>query len=688
MRLLSFISINRRLQLSLTVTFIGILLSFIYLRPTVKTKKQLKLAPFIAKLNYSLNEVQVKPKNQLLWKDIQNGDSLRQGDLIRTAQNASAEVKFLKSDISIKLGAETTVTIEDKKGELELNMLEGDIFVASNSKQKVNLKSKDKEFDLSKGQVGFEVSEKGDVEVEVLAGELKTNDAKNKIITKNQKLVMTDKGSELKQNYFEFIKPEIGKNIYIHPNKQTVLFKWKKHKFNYDYKIFIGRSKSRMSEIKYEKKTRESIEVKIPVGIFYWQIKAVAQHFSFESAKIQSNFLGINPPVLLDPMADESLFLEPGQKFAFKWSQGSVEDNAVIEISDRKDFSTILESQLVTDMNIYTPKNIVKAGKYHWRVRGSVNEEFEEVISTPNMFTLKFVKGLIPPIIQFPKNGDKIINTEQTQITFAWKAPPKIKKFQINITNKSDFALDKKVESTNFLYTFTKDGEYFWTVKSIDKDGNLSESSKEYKFTLKKIPVLAFTDLEKKVFFNQSETILNLKWEAVDEIDFYTVKIDNIAFGEKSFNTPENLYLFPVRNKGIYKVKVLAIKDNAIVAQTNPIDISVIEHPLLRPPMWDEETKILKQTDGLGNIEVKFMQVKDASYYLVEVRDLNAKIIKIIQADGLSAKIKSLLPGKYQFYVRSVDKFNRKSEMSESLLIDVPIESSIEKPKINKVQIR
>ncbi|MBD66201.1 MAG: hypothetical protein CME62_13405 [Halobacteriovoraceae bacterium] len=680
--------LNRRFLVSIIIATIGIILAFVFLKPSTDVGIMTERLPKLALLSESLNEVQVKPKNQLLWKDIRNGDLLRKGDLIRTAQNATAEIKFLESEVVIKLGSETTVTIEGQGKELELDMLEGDLFIDSNTSGDLKLSAKDKKFEVSQGQAGFEVSEQGEIEVEVLTGMVKTNDEKNAQLVKNQRLIINNKGSELKKNYFEFIKPEIGKSIYINPTDRTVDFEWKPHRQKYEYKLFIGRSKNNLTELETVESQSHSLSAKVPAGIFYWQIKAASASFKFESPVIQSNFLAINPPVLLDPILGETLFLETDEDIVFKWSQGSTKENIIIEIASDSQFQNIIETKNVTDQNTFTLKKKLEPNQYFWRVRGQINKEFAEIESKISDFSFKFVKGLISPVLKIPTDKRIYKMTASQNINFAWTAPKELRKFKIKITDNKDFVVIEDLENSFFTYEFDQPGRYEWSVQSVDSRGNISEASESYSFMIESLPIVSFTKLERKVYYNNQETVSEIVWQKIDRAENYTLKLQHPSFGEKILNTPDHRIVLRLEQMGVYEIQVVAYAKNEIIAKSNEVSFSVIEHPLPAVPQWSAETKSKTNTDGFGNIKLTYSSVKEASYYLVEVRDMQSKIIQIKQSDNDSAQISSLYPGKYQLYVRSVDKFNRKSELGQSLIIEVPAESSIEKPVLNKVQIR
>ena len=96
---------------------------------------------------------------------------------------------------------------------------------------------------------------------------------------------------------------------------------------------------------------------------------------------------------------------------------------------------------------------------------------------------------LAPPELTEPLNLQPIIvaDPKRDPVHFAWKsaATAKLYEFQASTTTMfSHIVTDKKTSATSVDITGLEPGEYFWRVRAIDKENNVSEASDPYKFTL------------------------------------------------------------------------------------------------------------------------------------------------------------------------------------------------------------
>jgi hypothetical protein len=677
--------IDRRVYVSLGLTIFFIIASTVLIKPKNLNKTQV-IRHKIALLKGANNNVQKKSTGQILWQDISSGEELAQGDFLRTSTNSSAEVVFLNSTDKIKLGEETTIIIEKKQSKIALNMIEGAIFVDNfQSDTVIDLTTGDETFKFQKSQINLDLKAEEVFELEVLSGSVNTAGKK---IRKNERLVINKDGSSIKKNHFMFSKPEIGKNIYIDPRTGSVEFIWGGHKSRYDYDLFIGRSKKSMTRAKILATTATSLKALVPAGTFYWQIRATSPHYNFESAVIQSQFVSIRNPVLLHPQNNEVVFLKAEIIMSLKWAMMSAKENVQLEVAVDKEFKNIIFTKKIDGINSVSLNEVRGEGSYFWRVRGFLNNEFDELISTISKFSITYKKIITPPQKIFPEDKQMFIKEESKGITFAWNGLAGISRYKLSVRNKTGFQLNKVIENTTYFLREVPLGVSYWKVASISTNNKISKYSDETTFELKTFPKIQLGDYPRKIFYNLSETFLKLNWETISEAEKYQVQISNALLGTKTYDSTGPNISLNFKHLGEYTYKIMAFRSNELIASSQFDKINVVEHPLLDSPRWAMQNQLDHTSDGFGNIEFKYHPVKGASYYLIEIRDLNSRIIRVAQSESTTLAVKSLYPGEYLTYIRSVDKFNRKSDLKSPITVKVPIKSDLKKPVLNKVKVR
>lgn len=135
----------------------------------------------IAYIATTKKEIHRKGSNNALWEPAEELDRLRSGDSVRTSDNSEARIQFYQSNRYIDLESDSMIVIQKQESEINLELLEGSLFVngvdkptsgngTDAPKSTLTLKSQGGKVDLSKSAAQLSGSSKGKVELKVLKG--------------------------------------------------------------------------------------------------------------------------------------------------------------------------------------------------------------------------------------------------------------------------------------------------------------------------------------------------------------------------------------------------------------------------------------------------------------------------------------------------------------------------------------
>lgn len=675
---------DRRFLYSVFVSIILILFSIYFLRPVSKVEEN-KEKQYIAKVEQFSNEVQKKSKSSQIWVDLKRGEQFENDDLIRTSSNSYAEVSFLETKAKLKVGNNSTILISKKQDVLDLEMLEGNIFVEVAESNKIELKAKGKKFKVENAKVGMDVKENGDFGIDVIEGSV---GSENLLINKNNRFEMNANRSRIVENLFQFDIPQLGKDIRISRVDDTVLFKWKSKEIMKDYKFLIGKDKNDFNHIPIAKASLNEFSIKTVPGLYYWKIIAKnSKNEIVESPVIQSHFVKVRPPKILGPEDETTLNIRIEDKVEFRWLSFNQFSKSYIEVATDKKFENIVIFKDVRNTNSLVSDINLEERKYYWRIRSNIEDDTEEVVSKISEFELKYYSGLKSPVLTFPENHSVYLDTKDLQVNLSWEHVSGAKEYEVQISGKSNFYKKLKLKDNVFLLENLLPGTYEWKVWALDDKNNSSQASLGRSFVIQKVNKIKLAQFDEKLYFDPDGIFSNINWNKQGE-DYFEVKVLNNSKEIFKQNSISSNIKITMRNIGNYSLQITGYKNDQIISQSDVKDFQIVEYPLLISPQWDAKTKALTQTDGFGSIELKFNEVANSYGYLIEVRDLSSRIIRVEQTATTNAYIRNLLPGDYLVFVRSVDKFNRKSELADALNINVPNTSGLSKPTLNKVRVR
>lgn len=682
---------NRRIIYVTLLSCLGIILSFIFLRPKViEVSRDSK--EVLAYIHYSVNDVQRKSTGQFIWQEVIRGDQLYQGDVLRTSAHSTAEVNFFNDNVSFSIGPETTIIIEKESEKFNLDVMKGDIFL-KNQKNDLSfiVKAKDMKVEVTNATMGISLNKAGDIGLEVFEGETKILGDHKTVVKRNEKLeILKDK---ITVKAFELlVKRPLNVNpILYNPADKGLEVELQSEKVISKIEVMAGASKNSLKTIPTTEISNNTVLSKFPAGGLFWKVSGSDGNTIVETPIFYNQFKPLSVPYLTFPAQGEFFYLKNSSSpIRLKWDPGNLSDEIILEVSKDKKFANIAVTKIVSGQN-YDLHELKEEGEYFWRIRGAI-EGVGDVSSSVSSFQFKYGEGIVPPILQSPENLAQFTEDDaQRGVTLSWKEVPDASDYIVTLKNDKGHFQEYKTVKNSWINTELKVGNYSWSVMARSHELKKSETGIERYFKIESLPMIVFEDFKTQFYLSNTDNLFAIRWKKPNIKDSMTYKlsitnpdgssIEEIVSGEFFNLKPEK--------EGIYSFKVTATDTTGkTLAISQKQSTSIRSLPLLEGPKFSEKTKGITASDGFGSVELEFITVKDAQYYLVEVKTISGKIMKVIQFEKSRGRVEGLLPGDYEISARSVDKYNRQGQLGEMIKIKVPSVSGLSKPKLNKVQVR
>jgi hypothetical protein len=232
----------------------------------------------------------------------------------------------------------------------------------------------------------------------------------------------------------------------------------------------------------------KSISMELTQGNYYWRVKSIINPNTAALYSITQNFEvtqeeQTQSPILILPKPQDSLpsTIVAVNGINFIWSEIKGYQNYNLEISRRPDFSDSIKINSI-DKNSYQYKGDLQPGIHFWRINGVTSSGKNGNFSKNGTFEINAITGNALSL-----QSVAIISTTkvlQEGLLLKWKKLPIQGTYEVILSKDQDFKNIVKKVVTNLNQTVVKDigqGQYYWKVNLIDKDGQpaLSSDSKE-----------------------------------------------------------------------------------------------------------------------------------------------------------------------------------------------------------------
>ncbi|MCK6597879.1 MAG: FecR family protein [Bdellovibrionaceae bacterium] len=597
----------------------------------------------IAQVTYTNEDARKKIARSLQWLPISSGDTLYDGDSIRTSDKSEVKISF-DDGKSIVVDSGSTIVIQKNKSEISLDLVEGSLYVDAKqtvatdgddrktNKSEIIFRSDKNKFNLDGTKTILSKNKGQQTQVNILDGQAKFNDSSGKVkeLSKGQSLTVTQNGIktnlEIKIISPSLFKPgdQLSQVYFINPEADpTVRFKWKGFPKEQEISLLIGDSKKNMVEKANLPVASDSVNTLLPLGTYYWQLiskdpktKNKLHSSSVYKLEIHSRY----PPIILAPENNKIYEVETlPLGVNLKWQKPQDVKSVFLELSNHPQMLSsflILKNINVSQVQDYLVKDL-KEGDYYWRLSTKYHDSDLSFQTKIQKFS---IKKLIkeppkpPPVLAWTKTPEKQFYLSQPSIELNWEAQTRkneITQWKIEVLNQNNESVAQQVSELNqFKVQLTASGRYIAYVEALDKAGQsmakLSPRSIEIsEFPLAKAPIFKIEDLKRnqltnKVYFENG--ILDVQWNNQPIVKEYEIEL----IAKKSNDTEK---LNSNKNRFEYRGKNgTGLTPGSYELVVTPID----QHDRRGPASESFEFEVPSQT-SLSAPKLKNLNIKQSS---------------------------------------------------------------------------
>lgn len=527
----------------------GATFTWYYLTKSKSQANDEKPLAFVGKV---VDEIHRRPATRLLWQEVSTGEPLFNGEAIRTSDKGEVRIQFADSDRYLDLEPESLIVIQQSKGEIALDLMEGSLFVAAakegedSSKTALVLNSVSGKVDLSKASASLSKTAGNQVDVQVLQGSasIKDKSGKDKVISSGNSGALGSNGLQFNKADLQILSPAPGKVAYVDADqKDNLTFKWKGFPAGLKVSLHTGNSRKDMKEwTTVTPQGEDSLKTSLPIGKPYWKLVAKdpqTQKVVAESSIYRTDIQARYAPTVVFPLSDAKI---PVQKapfdMAFKWQKGDETSRVVLEVAKDPGLKQKVAVQNFTTEESYTLPAL-QEGDYYWRMSSYFDGSDKPVLGKIQKFSVtKLEEKVVPkePVaiswtvpedkiqfyLQSPKLGLSWNTDRATEVSF-WRLkyfeegddPSKVQTIELK-----DMKAEPQVE---------KPGRYIASVEAVDKAGNIIGTSEHRKIAVAPLPLLAapkLLPLEGNLTA-QADGRTELQWEKLEGVKEYMLTISN-----------------------------------------------------------------------------------------------------------------------------------------------------------------
>lgn len=608
--------------------------TFLWSRSTQKNEVRYGAEP-LAQVKNSLNNSQKKLVSSLQWLPLETGDSLFDGDTIKTSEKSQVEIIFGDASSSLKVDGNTTFVIQKSKDEINLDLKEGSIVVDAKSTQPqgstavaqpaIVLMADDKKLDLKGSKSQISKNKDSQVKLNILEGKtrVKNSDGSIKDLTSGNAVVLSKNEIKIKEE-IKILSPNIIRqgdktafNYFVSSEgNQSVNFKWRNPHGKEETLLLTGPSKKQLKEIAVIPVGGDSIKANLPLGENYWQLitrDPSSKKITYESTLYRIYVQTKSSATLLFPKPDEVIFYDRlPYNVITKWQRPESAKSMNLEVSTSPNMSidAIVLNQTVTNVTQFS-LSFKAEGDYYWRISTRYDEIDRPIYSKVQKFKLsKKEPPKPPPVLTWLTTQEKQLYGDKPIMDLTWMAQ----------TRKDDIA--------------------GWKIEVFDSKNTslLKQDLKESKFQSNQI----------------SDGLYKIFLEALDKNGVSLTKI-----GPKNIEiAPYPLPTAPKINTSLLKKNV---NNNQFYFENGIINLS-----------WDNQP-------NMGTYEVEVFNLKSNRSQTLKTSKNNLQY-----SEGMTG----LSPGNYQIKIVPVDRFNRRGPASDNFDFEVPSSTSMSAPKLKNLSIK
>jgi hypothetical protein len=555
----------------------------------------------IAYVGKTIDEIQRRPTDRLIWNNVQTGDPLYTGEAVKTSKEGEVRIQFADSESYIDLESDSLIVIQQTSGEINLDLMEGSLFVNTTDKSttapNLSLTSKQGKVDLSKAKVSLSKSAKG-LDVQVLEGTATLKDSAG-----NTQELQKGKSLNAESLSVEIVSPDTNKVHYLNADAPApIFFKWRNGPRG-KYEIYLGSTRKNLSSYssaQYNQNTEAKLQ--LPPGKHYWKLvlkDSTTERILGETPTYRLEVVNKYPPLLVFPDAFANIPLQNlNNELNLKWSNPEYATSVALEIARDPNMKQIVVSKNVGESTTFKLSPI-SAGTYYWRLGAYEAGGTQAIVSKVNQFTVGEVKAPEPtpppppPVAQKPIAPNLFwgsvtdrpqLYTENPILNLTWATdkPQEIASYKIIYYPEggtSQQAQSIQVNNLSAAVPLRKPGRYIASVEALDKESRMIASLPAKTILVQPMPLLKspdFTPLD-TVFEAQADGSVELNWTAIAGAKEYSFKITSAA-GKEIMSSKYRTTTIKLSNlmPGEYNIEVVALDASGRASEKKPARILMV----------------------------------------------------------------------------------------------------------------
>ncbi len=346
----------------------------------------------IGTITFKRQVAQRKYQAQVVWEDVRQSYPVYNNDSIRTSDESEAVI-HLHDGTDISVDENSMIMLSMLDGGININFAHGAI---SANRQSVSgdaaiiIKANDATVSIDRGNIQLAQLENKELDLTVSEGSASVKtDFWEKKVNVNEKVVISSDKKEARIVPFkiDLTSPDNNSFVVTDSASAPIKFEWVFSENSMDevnLQIAYDRGFGKIKQIKRIRGLVETRE-KLDPGVYYWRLSAVnrASGKTEYSESRKLNIIYSAPVKPFSPTQGESVaYFLSNSSVAFSWSENEMASGYILEVSDKSDFSNILQT-VDTPMQRIALENI-EPGVYFWRVKSKINAGGKEIVMQGN----------------------------------------------------------------------------------------------------------------------------------------------------------------------------------------------------------------------------------------------------------------------------------------------------------------
>ncbi|MBY0517457.1 MAG: FecR family protein [Bacteriovoracaceae bacterium] len=459
------------------------------------------------------NSAKHRRGNDLVWRDLYQGDRLSIGDSIFTGGDSRAQLNFKEGQV-LSLSENTLVRLQNNQ-DLNQILLEQGVVSAQLGDGALELEMDGKKLELSGKGAQVQIIKDGEkTKLSVVEGVANVSEGESKLeVKKNEEISIENKKLNKRLLSYSLLSPGEGDTLWIQEN-DSVMFKWENLKAE-QTQVEIAQDLKFKKIIATHTTTLDHESFKLTSGQYFWKVKS-----EFGESRIGTFTLKVESPIrLISPSADSVTLLpvereENETNVVLEWESIDVKNYKIkIKIDEREDVyeSSHFQKAVLVPIN----KEIF------WSVSPDDESRPHALASRESKF--KFEKMPLPTVPQWETQSPLSLSHGKVEESdLAWKGNSMQYEW---IIQQEDKVIAKEMTSkSEMIFPLIGAGEYQVKVRGVDSNQRMSEWSE--RLTVNWQPFEARKPQEgQKIILEKPDQKIHFEW---------------IGSGEQIFELSEN----------------------------------------------------------------------------------------------------------------------------------------------------